>query len=133
MKKQIDFYELRDALSCELDCLGDNELIQLHNDYCEMHNYYDSMVYDIELFNDFMYGKTPLEIVESIDDFNPYESYISCDGLGYINSSNDPKDFIDTDELASEMLDDCDVYDILERFHLWEDFSVTPDDDIEVV
>lgn len=98
-----------DIIVDELHNLSDGDIIWLWNNYCEDNRDPDSGVNDIEYIDDYLCGKTPIEILDSVaSDFNTSDDYFSVDGYGYFysfSSLESSKSPIDFEELAGWIID----------------------------
>lgn len=133
----------RDAIREYIKNLRDYEQVNLWNDYCEAQNY-DDRIWYMDEFDDWFYGRSPLEIVRSLDSsFNPNHAWFYFDGYGDVCSTNYPEtDVIQQDDIA-EYIDESgdNLYDsgIAELLESWDeddeddedptDYDSEPDDD----
>lgn len=82
----------RDAIREYIENLADDEQVDLWNDYCDVHEYYDDRVESMESFNELFYGVRPLEIIRRLDgDFDPNDDWFYSDGLGNYCSTDSPR------------------------------------------
>lgn len=73
----------------ELRNLDKDDIICLWNTYCEEIRDPDSGINSIDDIDDYLCGKTPTEILDSVvADFNTSDYYFSVDGYGYFYSFN---------------------------------------------
>ena len=105
----------------------DDELIEIHNAYCEKVNYTDDMIYSMSMLNEFYYGKDPLDIILDAYNgaFNPNDNWFRWNGYGNLESTDRPIDnWIDIDEIADyivendEDLGNKDIRDLLDEIEL---------------
>lgn len=101
---------------CEIVMGFESEKIyQLNATYCEIMDYCDDHIYEMDLFNDIMQGREPLEIVNSVNnDFNINHEYFYFDGYGNISSKN----YLDYNDLPEFCINVAET--ILEN---WEEFE----------
>lgn len=112
-----------------LDEQTTEELIEIHNRYCEETNNMDDEIFGMDMFDEICDGRTPTDIAQSIffGDFNPNHSYFCYNGYAnfvsfdYSDEDNSP---IYTSDIArwidehEDALDDNDVQDLLDE---WEE------------
>lgn len=96
----------KDLIIDELRGLEYWDLVEVWNRYCENNNYTDDEIFDMGMFNEFMYGCTPLEIADKIsDDFRVGDDYFRFTIWGNVESASDPEDLMDIDDLAEYIFD----------------------------
>jgi len=85
-----------------IDNLSDDDLRNLHQDYCECNNYTDDMIFSMCDFNDLNNNKTPLEIAELVcgNDFNPNHDWFKYTIYG-VESSDNVSDLIYISDLVN--------------------------------
>ena len=92
-----------------LDEMTNDELLQVHAQYCDGINNYDDYIYSMWEFNDIMYGQKPDWIANSIyyGEFYPNDEYFKFDGYGNLKSisSYSVRDYIYIDEIAQYIID----------------------------
>lgn len=89
-----------------LENMDENELVSVHNEYCDAVNYYDDRYYFMDEFDELFYGKSPLEILDAVEnDFSTNDEYFTFNGYGYATSTSYPD--IDIETIA-EYIDDND-------------------------
>ena len=134
----------RDAIREYIKNLRNYEQVDLWNDYCEAQNCDDDRIGSMDAFDDLFYGRSPLEIVRSLDSsFNPNHAWFYFDGWGDVCSTNYPEaDVIQQDDIV-EYIDESgdNLYDsgIAELLESWDeddeddedptDYDSEPDDD----
>lgn len=100
--------ERYERIRAYLDDLNEGDTVQLWNEYCDSICDYDNRLEDMYSFDDYFYGKKPLEIVGMLHrDFSTRDNWFFFDGYGFCRSCYFPEDHIDLDELA-EYIDDND-------------------------
>ena len=85
-----------------LDDLDDDDLIEIHNEYCRASQNGDDEVFRMCEFDDLMCGLSPLEVVRRIDrDFSENDDYFYFDGYGEVCSASRVEDMpIYTSDIA---------------------------------
>ena len=130
----------RDAIREYIKNLRDYEQVNLWNEYCEAQNCDDDRIEGMEEFDDLFYGRSPLEIVRSLDgSFNPNHTWFYFDGWGDVCSTNHPEDDVIQQDDIAEYIDESgdSLYDsgIAELLKNWDedptDYDSEPDDDDE--
>lgn len=121
---------VKDRIEDYLDTLDAGELIEFHNEYCNVTNNIEDHIYKMYEANDILTG-TPLEIISSlnIEYFNPEEDYFRNTVYGYESTDFPESDWIDTSEIADYMARNEDAFgdstidDILEDLYdvTWSD------------
>lgn len=131
----------RDAIREYIKNLRDYEQVNLWNDYCEAQNYDDDRIWGMDEFDDWFYGRSPLEIVRRLDSsFNPNHAWFYFDGYGDVCSTNYPENEIIQQDDIAEYIDESgdSLYDpgIAELLKSWDeddedptDYDSEPDDD----
>lgn len=113
----------------ELCNINDDDVIYLWNNYCEGTNDLDASVYPIEAIDDYMHGKTPTEILDSVtSNFSTNDNYFSIDGYGYFysfNSITSCKSPLYLEELADWIIDNQ-LDDFIENY---TDIELDDDDE----
>lgn len=110
-----------------LNDMYDDELIEIHNRYCEA-NHYDDQIYnnDDVTLDDVMGECTFSEAACKLhySDYNYNDNYFWFNGYGNLESSNDPKDIIFVDDIARYVVDDkddLDNMDLREAIEGWQE------------
>lgn len=83
-----------------LENMDTNELLAVHNEYCQVNNYTDDEIFEMWEINDFLSG-TAEEILNGIvaDSFNINNNYFHMTIYG-IESFDYPGDYIYTEDIA---------------------------------
>lgn len=111
-----------------LNDMYDNELIEIHNRYCEANRSYDDLIHnndDVTLDNvmgECTFSEAACKLHYS--DYNYNDNYFWFNGYGNIESSNDPKDIIFIDDIARYVVDDkddLDNMDLREAIEGWQE------------
>jgi len=96
-----------------LNNLDNNELIDIHNRYCQIENYHDNEIFtnDEEFFNTFFYNAAD-KAVRAVfyGDYNYSHDYVMFNGYGNLESFNDASEFIYISEIAQSIKDCPDEY-----------------------
>ena len=135
----------RDAIREYIKNLHAYEQVDLWNEYCDAQNRSDDQIEPMEAFDDLFYGRSPLEIVRSLDStFNPNHAWFYFDGWGDVCSTNYPENEIIQQDDIAEYIDERgdSLYDsgIAELLEIWDedddeddedptDYDSEPDDD----
>ena len=80
----------REKLIEYIDSLGNDELIELHNSYCEAAGYEDDRVYSTDELDELLEGMTPTDILLRgfYGDFNPRHAFFWFNGYGNLESAD---------------------------------------------
>ena len=134
----------RDAIREYIKNLRDCEQVDLWNEYCEAQNRDDDRIGYMDGFDDLFYGRSPLELVRSLDSsFNPNHAWFYFDGWGDVCSTDRPEDEVIQQDDIAEYIDESgdSLYDsgIAELLEIWDeddeddedptDYDSEPDDD----
>lgn len=103
-----NYDELYNAILETLDNMTIDELVAVHNTYCEYTNVMDEYVHDMEDFNDFFVDYTPLEILRAVYiAFDINDDYFYFDGYGHACSGCIAGELnIFTDDIATFIVED---------------------------
>ena len=122
------YEEKVEQIKAILNDMYDDELIEIHNRYCEANNNYDDQIYnnDDVTLNDVMGECTFAEAACKLhySDYNYNDAYFWFDGYGNLKSSNDPKDNIFVGDIARYVVnseDDLDHMDFREAIESWQE------------
>lgn len=124
LKKQIITY---------LESLTSDEIIPIHNRYCEYNNQMDDYVYYMEDLPELIKteGKNAREILSELKNINSNDRYLRINGLGFIESFNDWFDVFSVWDIAEYVvrtlsdLDNLNIEAIIDEYN----FRDTPADD----
>ena len=101
-----------DSITDYLHELSSDELVNVHNQYCQNCNYPDDEIYnnDEEFFKTFF--TEPVEAVRAsfYGDYRYCDEYVMFNGYGNLESFNDPLPVIDLEAIASNILDEPENY-----------------------
>lgn len=91
-----------------LDNLSTEDLIAVHNEYCQ-HNGYEYEIYenDDDFFETYFQGKVT-DAIRAVfyGEYSYPEKYVRFDGYANLDTTDHPEEWIDTDDIASYILDD---------------------------
>jgi hypothetical protein len=104
-----------EAITDYLENLTNNELVNVHNEYCQNCNYSDNEIFsnDEDFFNTFFDGKV-MEAVRAIS-FGEYQynhDYVMFNGYANLESFDNPINNIDIAAIAADILENPENYDI---------------------
>lgn len=107
---------MRDMREDLIDMLGGMdgwEIVSVHNTYCGKVRYNGDYIYEMEMFNEFENGRTPLEIASDAAGLDLNDIWIRYNGNGNLESTVCPvdDDWIDIDEIADYIIDNDDALD----------------------
>jgi hypothetical protein len=98
-----------EAITEYLTDLDNSELISVHNQYCNECQYSDDEIYDNDedFFNTYFEGKV-LDAVRAVSygQYNYSNKYVKFNGLGNLDSFNDPSNIVSIGEIAQAILDE---------------------------
>jgi len=114
----------RDKIYDYLEGLSRNDLVAIYNQYCEEANYTDDLIEDNGQGFIETYYSDVWSLACQLDGNNNYsirDDYVRFDGLGNLESTDTPEDWIDLDEIAEysvendEYFGDTEIKEILEE------------------
>jgi len=109
VKKSIE------AVKDYLSDLSNSDLVTAHNQMCQNTSRGDDEIYynDEEFFEMFFSGKV-LAAVRAISygEYNYSDEYVIFNGYGNLKSFNDPADQVDISEIAEDIMENPDDYNI---------------------
>ena len=100
--------DMRDEVLEMLRDMNDNDLVAVHNEYCEKVRYDDDRIYYMEELNELMYGMKPLDILREARDVDTNDDWIRWNGYGNLESTDCPEDWMDLDEIADYIVENED-------------------------
>ena len=105
--------DMREDLIDMLEGMDGWEIVSVHNTYCGKVRYDDDYIYEMEMFNEFENGRTPLEIASDAAGLDLNDIWIRYNGNGNLESTVCPvdDDWIDIDEIADYIIDNDDALD----------------------
>ena len=112
--KQMTKEKLLEKIMERFDEMYDDDLVCIHNEYCQAACMYDDELYSMELFDELFMDKTPSDIAYMIQetDFRINDDYFWFNGYGHIESGDVWDAPIDTDDIATYIMDNLDgLYD----------------------
>ena len=73
-----------------INSMNDEELIELHNRYCEAAGYEDDIVYSMYELDEILEGRTPTDILSMgfYGDFRPQHDFFCFNGYGNLKSAD---------------------------------------------
>jgi hypothetical protein len=104
-----------EAITDYLNELSDNELVNVHNQYCQNCNYSDDEIYsnDDDFFNTFFEGEVLKAVrAASFGEFRYQDKYIVFNGYGNLDTFNNLSDHVDIAAIAADILENPENYDI---------------------
>lgn len=117
-----------EQITAILDDMYDDDLVEIHNRYCDAnHNYDDKMYNNDDATLDEVMGECTFSDAAcrlSCSDYRYHDSYFWFDGYGSLESSNDPLDNIFVDDIARYVVDnedDLDNMDLREAIEGWQE------------
>lgn len=107
MKTEV--IKTKEAISEYVDSLDNDELVELHNEYCRDCNYPDDEIYsnDENFFNEF-FGNNVLKAVRAVSygEYNYSHTYVKFNGYANLDSFNNPEPEIDKDAIIKAIMDE---------------------------
>lgn len=104
-----------------------DELVRIHNDYCDTSKFYDNMVYLMDEFDDLFGNCSPWELVRMAfygHEFNPNHDYFTFNGYGNLESFNGLNAEycpIDVEDIATYMDEYAEAFGVDEVLRLFEE------------
>ncbi len=103
---------MKERLQDLFNKMSTDELIYIHNEYCDAVNACDDRIYLMDEFDEIMSGVEPWEIARSVffGSFNPTYDYFKFNGYGNLQSiyEYEIKDYIDLDAIIDYIIDNND-------------------------
>ena len=99
----------KDEVMEMLKDMSDDDLVAVHNEYCEKVNYYDDMIYYMEELDELLHDMTPLEILSETRDVDSNDIWIHYNGYGNLESTYFPKDWMYLDDIADYIVENDDA------------------------
>lgn len=100
----IEVGDVREDVEEVIDCMEDDELMEVWNNYCDKVEWSDDKVYYIDEFNDMYSYENPLDIARMVigTGFSPNDYYFKTDCYGDLTSGDCVSDLInDIDSLIN--------------------------------
>lgn len=125
-----------EQLTTLLNALDDEDIVDVHNHYCEERNNYDDTIYPNddatldEIMGDCSFSEAACKL--NYSPYNYTDDYFWFNGYGNLKSSNDPRENIYIDDIAryiieySDSLGNDDIQDIIDE---WDSEDLLDDDD----
>ena len=82
--------EKREKLIDYINSMNDDEIVELHNCYCEAAGYEDDRIYSMYELDELLEGRTPIDILcmSFHGSFNPHHSFFWFNGYGNLESAD---------------------------------------------
>ena len=108
-----------------LEAMSAQEIINIHNAYCEATNTTNYYIYAMDDFDEIMEGLTPTDIAWRIycGDFNPNREYFWFNGYANLESSDYAPDIIFIDDIARYIDEEDDDLQSLTIEEILEDYN----------
>lgn len=123
-----------DSVMEYIDSLDDNDLVSLHNEYCQSIGDSDGEIYynDEDFFNTF-FPDNVLEAVRAVcfGDYRYSDEYVVFNGYANLESSQYPDNWIDKQAIVNDILENEGNYYDIELEEPEEEEEEEEDDDIE--
>ena len=123
--REPHFAELKkEKLISILECLATDDLVSVHNHYCEENGYYDDEIHNMYELEEYIYGIEPMRLLYMVDgnDFRTNHAYFKADYDNLCSFEEwNAKEEIDIPSLAKWILeseDDCNCEEISNFFAL---------------
>jgi hypothetical protein len=102
-----------EAIVDYLNSLNNNELIDIHNQYCQTNNCFDDEIFsnDEEFFNTFFHNAADKAVRATFyGDYSYGHDFVQFNGYGNLESFDDASDFISIIDIANSILENPDDY-----------------------
>lgn len=96
------------AITEYLNDLSDNDLLNVHNEYCQSCNYSDNEIFtnDEEFFNTFFQGHVMDAIrAVSFGDYRYSDEYVIFNGYANLETFNNVSDHVDISAIAEDIME----------------------------
>ena len=82
--------EKREKLVEYINSMKTDEIVELHNSYCEAAGYEDDRIYSMDELDELLEGRTPMDILLRgfYGDFNPRHAFFWFNGYGNLESAD---------------------------------------------
>lgn len=116
--------EKRQKLVDYINGMSDDEIVALHNNYCEANNYTDDCIYSTYELDELLEGRTPTDILcmSFYGEFNPRHDFFWFNGYGNLESADYISEMpISAEDIANYILSEEDslgndkIQDILDE------------------
>lgn len=102
-----------EAITEYLQNLTNNELISIHNEFCQSQNNSDNEIYNNE--DDFFetyFGSKTLDAVRAVcyGDYRYTDEFVMFDGYANLQSFNSPSSYVDISDIANDILENSENY-----------------------
>ena len=92
----------------ELKSMSDPDLVDVHNKYCEAHNYMDDLIYENDdYFLETYFMERPAELARAIQygDYRYCDDYVQFNGYGNLDSFNYTDGHVFLSDIANYVAD----------------------------
>jgi len=72
MDREQQLEKIKDVL---LNYLSEDEMVYIHNNFCDKNSYYDDIIYFMNELDDIVTAETPTEIIRTYGNINVNEDY----------------------------------------------------------
>jgi hypothetical protein len=105
----------REAVIEHLESLDNDELVAIHNQYCDTESYMDDFIYsnDENFFEEEFSGEV-MKAVRAVTfgDYRYHDDYVQFNGYANLESFNSPDKYVDIPSIAESILEHPSDYDI---------------------
>lgn len=99
----------------KLESMDDSELVSIHNQYCDSTNRHDDQIHynNEDFLETYFAGKISDAISAAIHgDYNLGSDWVTFNGYGNLQSIHNVRDYIDTDEISKDILENPGNYSL---------------------
>lgn len=124
--------EFKAAFVEQFDSLSNDEVVALHNAYCDDRGYGDDFILSTDDFDYYYDGSTPTEIALAVrcGDYNPNHDWFQFNGYANPVSTDFPSDFVDPYSIAGWAYDNgIDLYDYGFDIDIYDDEDCDNDEE----
>ena len=103
--------EKKQKLVDYINDMSDDEMIELHNNYCDATNNADNRIYSVYELDELLEGRTPTDILSMgfYGDFRPQHDFFWFNGYGNLESADNITDMpISASDIANYILSEKD-------------------------
>ena len=99
-----------------LDSVADDELITMHNQYCQNISSEDEVFTNDEEFFEMFFSADVVKAVRAISygEYNYSDEYVKFNGYANLETTDSPGEWVDTTELAEYIMDNEHLFDEIE-------------------
>lgn len=131
-----EYSEMKAELISILEDLDTEELVKVHNQYCEECNYMDDYIYGMECLDEFFGdGMTAYDIIDSLgSNFNIRDDYFyntiyGINSFNFLPDGDAPVYISDIAEWMLDNMEDCGISDVKELFEEMEEEEEDEDEE----